>query len=388
MIGGGPAGVAAAVTLIDAGHRPVLVERSEFPRPHIGESLVPEAMRELKALGLFDALQREGFVEKPGARFVDRAEGLDVYLGFSEQAELPMPWQVERDIFDAILLREAQSRGAELIKASVRGAELFDDHVVVSLGDERPPISARYVIDASGQRALLASQLGLRKRVRGVSTHAYSAYVGGLPRPDGGSIQIHFCEGGWLWSIPLRDDVTSVGVVLESNGQRPERLPAEIFAQTAAPLLGTTAGELEQRFEKVHAHAAINSCCSAYSKGRVVLAGDAAGFIDPVFSTGVYVALWSGRRAANAVVSALASGSAQKPMAAYSQKLGLLHGVAYELIRMFYGGRFTRLLSTLGRRPEVEDEVVALLSGDFLSGHGAIGQALLRRAEKETSIAE
>ncbi|MCA9556666.1 MAG: tryptophan 7-halogenase, partial [Myxococcales bacterium] len=201
IIGGGPAGVSAAITLRQAGREVLLLERSRFPRYHIGESLIPGAVQLLGELGLDAAVAAAGFVEKPGARFYDAADGMDVALTFRDApsgTSFPMAWQVERDRFDALLLEGATAQGVEVLcPAQVTAVRPGPDHVEVEAEVDGAPRTWRVpaVVDASGHKSLVARTFGLRTHIPKLKTHAFFGYAKGLSRApgvDGGNVVIGF----------------------------------------------------------------------------------------------------------------------------------------------------------------------------------------------------
>lgn len=399
IIGGGPAGVSAAITLRQRGFDARIVERHTFPRYHIGESLIPEGVRVLRALGLEDRVAAEGFVVKPGARFFDRAAGIDVNLTFADaprDEDAPIAWQVERDRFDEIMLDGARDAGvdvrcpARVLDVLAPGSDGVD--VKVEDADGEHTWRAKVVIDTSGHKSVCARRFGLRKRLAGLETHAFFGYFEGLTCAEGangGNVVIGFTEGGWLWGIPLRNGITSVGLVLGAEVARGEKSDPKALlldrAQACLPYPEDLSAALRS---EVEAYGAINYAATTYALDRVVLAGDAAAFLDPVFSTGVYLGLWGAREAALAVADGLEAGDlSQAAFDGYQQKLRVVHHVSLELIQMFYQGRFSNLLRAMDGRPELVEEIVGLLSGDLVSGRGMMSRALVKRADPHAPLA-
>lgn len=398
-MGAGPAGVSAAITLKQRGYTPWLLEKTEFPRFHIGESLVPEAVRVLRQLGLEDRVAAEGFVHKPGARFICREEGLDVGLTFADgpqAADAPGAWQVERDRFDELLLQGARELGVRVLSpARVTQIEApTPDGVPVRYTQHgrSHTLMAPVVIDTTGHKSLCARTFGLRRRIPGLETHAFFGHFSGLPRdpgPNGGNVVIAFAPGGWLWGIPLRGGITSVGLVLSAEATQYDRSqPQALLLRLAQQYLPYGDGLQDALRGPVHAYGAINYCATQYALDRIVLAGDAAAFLDPVFSTGVFVGLWGGRQAGQAVADALDHGDlSASAFSAYERQLRVMHHVSLELITMFYQGRFKNLLRAMSGRPALVEEILGLLSGDLLSGRGMMSRALLKRADPNVSLA-
>lgn len=398
MIGGGPCGVSAAITLRQRGYAVCLLEKSSFPRFHVGESLVPEAVRILRELGLQEAVAAEGFVQKPGARFICRHETLDVTLSFADgpqRDDTLGAWQVERDRFDTILLDGARRAGVQVVSPArvTRVHPPGPDGVSVEVDGPDGPTTllAPVLIDASGHHSICARAFDLRRGIEGLRTHAFFGYFEGLhraPGPEGGNVIIAFAPGGWLWGIPLRDGMTSVGLVLnadQAQGQKsdPEALLLR-YAQDYLPYGKDMKASLRG---EVRAYGAINYCCTQYALDRIMLAGDAAAFLDPVFSTGVFVGLWGGRKAGLAAADGLDRGELSAgAFEGYQRQVRLMHHVSLELIKMFYQGRFKRLLQAMGDRPELVEEMLGLLAGDLLSERGVVSRALVKRANPDVSL--
>ena len=366
VIGGGPAGSCAGALLARRGHPVVLLERERFPRAHVGESLLPASIPILNDLGVLDEIKRAGFTVKRGATMIWGADREPWSWHFSEtNASNPVSFQVWRPEFDAILLNNARRAGVDVREGCQATGVVFDDAgAAVSVrcrptdgasdrasdgSSDETELPARYVVDASGQGGLLSRQLGLRQWddfFRNLAVYGY--YQGGsrLPAPDDGNILIESQPGGWLWHIPLRDGWASVGAVVDAEtGQRgirelgPQRfLEAQI---AAAPRLA----EMLSAARFVDGPEVLRDwsyrCKSLHGPGYI-LAGDAGCFIDPLFSSGVHLALTSATLAAAAVASALADPSIAAPAGqVYQQLYYKEYGHFRELARLFYSSNRT-----------------------------------------------
>lgn len=233
IIGGGPAGAAAARALARCGRRVLLVERQRFPRFHIGESLLPATNEVFRKLGLSELVVSAGFVEKRGASFTIEDGTRSSHVDFTTCSEVPIPltYQVLRSRFDQLLLEQAGAAGAELRQGcQVREVVFERERVVLTLVGETAPatttetVSAEVLLDASGQAGFLAKRFGLRQpdpRLRKVAVYAHFE---GVPRPPGersGDIRIVSRHDlSWFWLIPLSPTVTSVGVVVGLDQHR------------------------------------------------------------------------------------------------------------------------------------------------------------------------
>ena len=358
VIGGGPAGSCASALLARQGLDVVLLERERFPRPHVGESLLPASIPILQNLGVMDDVKRAGFTVKRGATMIWGSDREPWSWYFSEtNASNPHSYQVWRPEFDAILLNNARRAGVDVREGCQAMGVVFDDSgaaVAVRCrpadgsGDETE-LPARYVVDASGQGGLLSRQLGLRQWddfFRNLAVYGY--YQGGdrLPAPDDGNILIESQPAGWLWHIPLRDGWASVGAVVDAEtGQRGIReLGPKRFLESqvaAAPRLA----EMLASARFVSGPEVLRDwsyrCQSLHGPGYI-LAGDAGCFIDPLFSSGVHLALTSATLAAAVVASALEDPSIAGPAGqVYQQLYYKEYGHFRELARLFYSSNRT-----------------------------------------------
>ncbi len=301
VIGGGPGGSTVAALLAERGRDVVVVEKARHPRFHIGESLLPANVVLFDQLGVRDEVERIG-MRKWGVEFVSPEHDRKSFVEFAEAWDKSMPysWQVRRSELDEILFRNAGAKGARTYEGCRARRVAFDDSgadVTIEAEDgQLRTWRARYVVDASGRDTLLANHFGTkRKNPRHNSSALYAHYRGveRLPGKLEGNITILWFTHGWFWLIPLADGTTSVGAVcwpyyLKS---RTKPLP-EFFADTIAqcPPLADRLAHAE-RVSEVHATGNY-SYDSARSCGeRWLLLGDAYAFVDPVFSSGVFLAM-------------------------------------------------------------------------------------------------
>jgi flavin-dependent dehydrogenase len=320
VVGGGPAGSTAASWLARAGHRVILFERDQFPRFHIGESLLASVNDVLKAIAADTLVREAGFPQKWGATLMSADGRIERYADFSEApgVRAPQTWQVPRATFDDMLLRHASANGAD-IRERHRVLDIGIDERWVTASVQRPvsgtgqyEIRAQAIIDASGRSSLLSRKFNLRIDEPRLANIAVFSHYSGVPRQEGrraGDIRIVARDDlGWFWLIPISDDLMSVGVVLPRAAAR-DFLPLghdawldRAIAETpaVARLLGGARREWPVRVEKDFSFGS-----RAYAGKRWLLAGDAGSFLDPVFSTGVAIALESGLEAAQAVAKCL-----------------------------------------------------------------------------------
>ena len=323
VVGGGPAGSVAATRLAQLGHSVVVLERERFPRYHIGESLLSATLPILDAIGATPRIAAHGFLEKPGGTFQWGRHGEPWSFLFREDpGGRPHAYQVVRAEFDEILLRNAAEHGAEV----------REEHRVVGLDveGERPAIRVesasggetrlepRLLIDASGQQALLGRQRGLRRFNDFFKNLAIFGYWRGAERLPG-ALANHILSAafsdGWFWYIPLHDGTMSVGAVVDVKRWRElaERNPLDTYRKLVAACPGVASrlahAELVSEIRIIRDYSYDSS---AFHGDTWLLAGDAACFIDPVFSTGVHLASLAGflsARAASAVLRGVATPS-------------------------------------------------------------------------------
>ena len=320
VIGGGPGGSTAAAMLARKGWRVLLLEREHFPRHHVGESLLPASLPVLEELGVLPAVQAAGFLPKWGATMVWGRDDKPWSWYFREtNPNHPHAYQVWRPVFDQLLLENSRACGVEVREGHQVGEVLYEEGRAVGVryrsdtGNDGTA-RVRFVVDASGQAAFLGRRLGLRQWdpfFRNLAVYGYVTGADRLPAPDDTNIFIEAHPHGWSWMIPLHTGWTSVGTVMDSQyGQ--ERLSKgelrEVFLRQATEAPHTA--RLLRDAELVSGPQVAKDW--SYTSERLVgegyiLVGDAACFIDPLFSSGVHLALMSGVLAAAYVSTALKS---------------------------------------------------------------------------------
>lgn len=322
VVGGGPAGSTAAAWLARAGYTVVLFERDQFPRFHIGESLLASVNEVIAAIGAEHLVREAAFPQKWGATFMLADGSNERFADFGVAPDVPLPqtWQVPRATFDHMLLRHATASGADVRERHrVHRVEFDANGVTLTVqgpdGEPPWPVRARALVDASGRAGLLSRKFGLRLDEPRLANVAVFSHYSGVPRKEGrraGDIRI-IARGdlGWFWMIPISGELMSVGVVLPQAAFKavpsldPTALLDRMIAETpvVAQLLEGATREWPVRVEKDYSFSS-----RAYAGDRWVLVGDAGSFLDPMFSTGVAIALESALEGAQAVGDGLRTG--------------------------------------------------------------------------------
>lgn len=316
VIGGGPAGATTAGLLAKSGHDVLLLEKEKFPRYHIGESFVPGVNPVVDELGVRDAIEAAGFTQKRGISLLWGAQRELWSVAFGEGGPYEYTWQVKRAEFDHILLEHSRKLGALVIEeASVRGITFTDGRATgatyaVGRGSEPVQASARYIVDASGQAKILGRELGVVEVHDDLKNLAvWSYYQGGehLGGDQAGNILVENHLDGWLWVIPLSDGTRSVGFVGPNDSiARSELSSLEILeskiatSRMAKDMLTGATRVADCRTTKDWSYT-----CSRFTGPGYLMTGDCAAFIDPLFSTGVTLAMKSASSAAVTVAAAL-----------------------------------------------------------------------------------
>jgi len=380
VIGGGPAGSTTATLIAQKGYRVQLFERDRFPRFHIGESLIPETYWVFERLGMLPKMKASPFVKKHSVQFASGNGKLSApfYFWDNRPHECSQTWQVVRSEFDQMMLDNAREHGVEVHEGARVLDVLFEGDRAVGItvktadGATRD-VRSQVVVDASGQVGLLQNRLRLRVWDPVLNKGAIWTYWKGAFRDTGrdegatGVFQT-IDRTGWFWYIPLHDDIVSVGVVAPFDYLFKGRGPfAETYAEEVARcpvvkerLAGAT--RVKDHFAtKDHSYRATRLAGDGW-----VLVGDAFGFLDPLYSSGVLLALRSGEKAADAICDGLARGdTSAAQLGAWAPEFNAGIDRMRQLVVDFYDG------FSLGRFvkefPELKGRVTDLLIGDLFT---------------------
>lgn len=322
VLGGGPGGSAAAALIAEAGFSTLLIERDKFPRFHIGESLIPESYWTLKRLGMLEKLQASAFPKKYSVQFVsgDGRASVPFYFNQHDPRECSQTWQVWRGEFDKMLFDNAAEKGAECLDQT-RAMEIHFEGgravgaAIQTADGTTQSVAAKVIVDASGQQSIIGTRLGVRKihpRLKKMAVWTYYKNAVRLPGIDGGATLVLRTQNrnGWFWYIPLHSDVTSIGVVGDVSYMTKGRgSPESVFAEEVAlcPALQERIAGAEQ-VDGIRVAREFSYTSERPAGDGWVLAGDAFTFIDPLYSSGVFLALKSGELAADSVIEGLRSG--------------------------------------------------------------------------------
>ena len=400
IMGGGPAGLSLGCYLADAGISPLIIEKAHHPRPHVGESLMPSTVRVLREIGFHPLVEEAGFPRSGGVVYRP-GEDDDVVLPYAdfpqEGVDQDYTYHVDRARFDMLLMKHAETKGCRIVEGVTAEEVLFDPEgrargVRCGMAGETLEVESRVVVDAGGRATRIGRQLELRRSHPVFDQFALHAWFEGVDRGPAGTegyTQIFFLPElrGWAWMAPINGKITSIGVVAaRTRYQASDAGVPEFFdrALTTNPKLAEATHDV-RRLNELKGE--VNY---SYSLDRVcgdgwLAVGDAARFLDPVFSSGVSVAMHTARLAAERIEAALAKGDPSREAFRPYEDV-VLSGVAVwdDFIRLFYRllPAFTHLLRSEEHRPAI----LRMIQGDV---HGPADaewlgkmRALVRRVEE------
>ena len=373
IIGGGPGGSMAGAVLARAGLNVGIIEREEYPRFHIGESLLPASMPLFKETGFYDVLNSGKYITKCGARFIDYQNEDEVYFGFAEglNPDIPTAFEVERCEFDKDILQYAVKCGATLYQPE-EVIELDITATGVNLQTNKNRFSAEYLLDVTGRDSLIGKRMKIRQVNHDLNNVAVFAHYKGVKRRPGldeGDITIGLLPNrAWTWIIPFKGDITSVGVVASAKFVGTPDLEAYLNENL---LKSSTVRDFMKDAVRVNELRSIGNyshTCDQFFGERWLLSGDAAMFLDPIFSSGVHMSLSSSKFAAETILKAWADKrSLTEPDLGIAYEASVRKGAKrfHNLISLFYQGNFVEQMKKTLTRENMRKGFTSAVAGDM-----------------------
>lgn len=380
VMGGGPAGSTVAGILAREGRKVVLFEKERFPRHHIGESLMTDTYFTFQRMGLLEKLKASPFVRKYGVQFANPAgkESRPFYFFEANHHESAVTWQVTRSLFDLLLLEHAEEQGATVYQETQIKRVLFDGERAYGVEARKQDGSlqkfeAPVVVDATGQSAMLSNKFGWRVRDPKLKKAVLYTYFKGAHREsdlNGGStlvLRTPLGSNGWFWYIPQENDITSVGVVadpeylVQGRGQDLAKIFFEEVEKVEAVRRRVAGAE---RTDKIYSILDYSYRSKNFAGDGFILIGDAYGFLDPIYSSGVLLALKMAELAADSIHDAFNNNDfSGKRLGQFQGKLDKGIESMRKLVYAFYNEGFS-FSQFLNKNPDQRVNIINLLMGD------------------------
>jgi geranylgeranyl reductase family protein len=375
IIGGGPAGSTAATTLAKKGRNVIVLEKEKFPRFHIGESLLPYSMAAFERLGVREKLDAR-FLPKYGAEICTSCGQGRVQFSFRNayRAKYEKAYQVTRADFDKLLLDHAAASGATVMEETAVETIEFDSNEVrlgIKHAGNTGSVSASYVIDCTGKQSMLGNLFNLKQPYRNLKKISLFAHYDDVERPEGQvGTYTRLVRGSdrWFWMIPLTEKSMSIGVVLDIDGFKAMKMKPE----SALEAMLREQPEIWSRMTNATRTSQVY-CESDYSYrnktlagDRWLLAGDAAGFIDPMFSTGVFVAIETAEQAAHAIDESLSRPSRRAAaFKKYQRETTRVMNLYLRFVSNWYKPRFIEVMTNPVNRFQLAPIINSMLAGNI-----------------------
>ena len=380
VIGGGPGGSSAATFLAKGGQRVLVLEKEIFPRFHIGESLLPYNNEIFREMGVQATLDEAGLMKKFGAQFHlgNGSKSLALVFRNGKFTREVRSYQVERATFDHVLLKHARSCGADVREGcTVTRVDSSDTSVCVEVKNEQgqtEAVHAKYLIDASGRGNLTGNQQNLREFHPRLKKLSVFGHFSGVKLDEGekaGDTVIVRLGNKWFWIIPLSREKVSVGLVMDKEEfNSAKKTPAEIFAEA-----WQSSPPLRERMEKAKLLGSMQTTSDfSYRNKRLVeprllRVGDAAGFMDPIFSSGVFLAMYSGKLAAETILQSNTEPAKKEELfKTYEHRTYRAMDFYWEMVEGFYTTPFMELFMNPREKWNLPSAIVALLAGELEGG--------------------
>ena len=384
IVGGGPGGSTLATLLASQGIDVALIEKESHPTFKVGESLLPYSMDILKKSGAYDTINQGQYIKKYGAQFIDWKEEEELYFDFKNGLDNKhqFSFEVLRSEFDKELLEHAISRGCKIYQPeNVKSFFEYKDFIEIKTDCRK--IRSKYLVDASGRCALMGRKLKLRRRNKKFSNIAIFTHYENVKQNKGrhkGDIIIGILPNkSWSWIIPFKNKTSSIGIVLDAKSHIKSDLLNEKFIRqmlSSHKKLNEYILNAKALYQ-VRVASNYSETCETFHGSRWILIGDAAVFLDPVFSTGVHCALKSADLACEVIMSAL---KFKKPFNELEETRiyedNMRKGIQrFEgLLELFYNTKFTESMKKVGQRPELLKAFTSIIGGDVWNDQNCLFQ--------------
>lgn len=399
VIGSGPAGCSAAAVLAEKGRRTLVLEKEKFPRYRIGESLLPYCYFPLKRIGMIEKLQESSFVKKHSVQFVaeDGRISQPFYFFKHLKHNASQTWQVERDRFDQMLMDNAREKGAEVLEETAAKQFIMTRGCVVGVEAQGPDgqtnaYHAPITIDCSGRDGFAINRNDWRVRDPNLSKVAIWTYFRGGQRDpgldEGATTVAYLPEKGWFWYIPLLEDTVSVGVTAERDylyrdGKDVDAIFRREVKKNQWISQHLARAEQVQRYWVTGDYSYRSRYCAA---DGLVLAGDALAFLDPVFSSGVFLALHSGVLAGDVIDEALSDHDVSAGrFSRYGEEIGYGIESMRKLVYAFYDKTFS-FGKLLRKNPDLRGDLTDCLIGNLFRNFDPLFDAIGEFADMPASL--